>query len=122
MLLVFSAATATFALCFIWTHSLRSLVAISILFGFSTGGIVPLASATVAQITPDMGHVGLRIGAMMAICSAGILSGGPITGAIKDATNDWAGVFITCAAVVMGGSVMLLGVRIFFQRPRTLVF
>ncbi|KAM3499936.1 hypothetical protein MY10362_006844 [Beauveria mimosiformis] len=56
-------------LCFAWATTLPTLVVVSLLFGFSSGGIVPLGSALVAQTTPDMGYIGLRIGAMMAICS-----------------------------------------------------
>ncbi|KAM3528934.1 hypothetical protein MY4038_005642, partial [Beauveria bassiana] len=76
-------------LCFAWAATLPTLVVVSLLFGFSSGGIVPLGSALVAQTTPDMGYIGLRIGAMMAICSVGTLAGGPAAGAIQDATRDW---------------------------------
>ncbi|KAM3511871.1 hypothetical protein MY11210_004489 [Beauveria gryllotalpidicola] len=116
MLLLISTLTSVATLCFVWAATLPTLIVFSLLFGFSSGGIVPLGSACVAQTTPDMGYIGLRIGAMMAICSVGTLAGGPATGAIKDATHDWARVFIFCAAVTMMGTVMLLPIRMIFTK------
>ncbi|EJP64876.1 monocarboxylate transporter [Beauveria bassiana ARSEF 2860] len=69
ILLLVSTLTSVATLCFAWAATLPTLVVVSLLFGFSSGGIVPLGSALVAQTTPDMGYIGLRIGAMMAICS-----------------------------------------------------
>ncbi|TQV92910.1 monocarboxylate transporter [Cordyceps javanica] len=116
MLLVISALTSIATLCFVWATALPTLVIFSLLFGFSSGGIVPLGSACVAQTTPDMGYIGLRIGVMMAICSVGTLAGGPATGAIKDATQQWGGVFIFCAALVMTGTCVLFTIRMLFKK------
>ncbi|KAJ6780197.1 hypothetical protein PWT90_04457 [Aphanocladium album] len=116
VLLLISTLTAVATTCFIWATTLPTLIVFSLLFGYSSGGIVPLGSAAVAQTTPDMGYIGLRIGTMMAICSVGTLAGGPVTGAIKDATHDWARVFIFCAAVIMAGTSMLFVVRMVFRK------
>lgn len=112
ILLLISTLTSVATLCFAWAATLPTLMTVSVLFGFSSGGIVPLGSALVAQTTPDMGFIGLRIGAMMAICSVGTLAGGPAAGAIKDATDDWTRVFIFCASVTMMGIFLLLPLRI----------
>lgn len=111
MLILISVLTSLATFCFISAKTLATLIAFSILFGFSSGGIVPLGSACVAQTTPDMGHLGLRIGTMMAISSIGTLTGGPATGAIKAATDAWPGVFIFCGAVTMAGAGMLCAIR-----------
>lgn len=111
MLLLISTLTSVASLCFTWATTLPTLIVFSLLFGFSSGGIVPLGSAAVAQTTSDMGHIGLRIGTMMAICSMGVLAGGPVSGAIRDSTHDWVRVFIFCAAVVMTGTTILFAVR-----------
>ncbi|EGX95934.1 monocarboxylate transporter, putative [Cordyceps militaris CM01] len=92
------------------------LIVFSLLFGFSSGGVVPLGSACVAQTTPDMGYIGLRIGVMMAICSAGTLAGGPAAGAIKDATGEWGGVFVFSSAVTMSGTAILFVTRMIFSK------
>lgn len=91
-------------------------------FGLFSGGLVPLGSACVAQTTPDMGHIGLRIGAMMAFCSVGALAGGPISGAIRDHFHDWAGVFGFSSSLTLIGAFLLLGVRIVWQPQMTIKF
>ncbi len=116
MLLVISTLTSVSTLCFIWALTLPTLIAFSVLFGFSSGGIVPLGSACVAQTTPDMGHLGLRIGAMMAISAVGTLAGGPATGAIKDATGAWPGVFMFCAGVTLAGTGILFAIRMVSEK------
>lgn len=116
MLLLISTFTGVSTLAFVWATTLPIMVILSVLFGFSSGGIIPLGSVCVAQTTPDMGHIGFRIGTMMAICSIGSLAGGPATGAIKIRTNQWAPVFIFCASVTLVGTGMLFVARVVFQR------
>ena len=79
-----------------------------VLFGLFSGGLVPLVSACVAQTTPDMGHIGLRIGVMMAICSIGALGSGPLSMVILHNTQSWAG------ALAFGASISLLGAMSIF--------
>ena len=112
MLILISILTSLATFSFISAKTLTTFIVFSVLFGFSSGGIVPLGSACVAQTTPDMGHLGLRIGTMMAISSIGTLAGGPATGAIKGATHAWPGVFIFCGAVTMAGAGILCAVRV----------
>lgn len=116
MLLIVSTLTSIATLCFVWSKTLSFLIVFSLLFGFSSGGVVPLGSACVAQTTPDMGYIGLRIGVMMAICSAGTLAGGPAAGAIKDATGEWGGVFVFSSAVTMSGTAILFVTRMIFSK------
>lgn len=97
--------------------SLKGMIAFAVLFGVFSGGLVPLGSACVAQTTPDMGHIGLRIGVMMAICSLGALGGGPISGVIKDGPGGWVGVHCFSASVSLLGSFLLILVR-FLWEPR----
>ncbi|KAL8857826.1 MAG: hypothetical protein Q9178_005582 [Gyalolechia marmorata] len=47
------------------------IIIFSILYGFFSGGLISLQSACVAQITPDISMIGLRIGLLMAVCSLG---------------------------------------------------
>lgn len=96
--------------------TLSTMIAFALLFGLFSGGLIPLGSACVAQTTPDMGHIGLRIGFMMAFASFGALSGGPASGAIKDATGSWFAVHAFSASITLLGSLMLLGVRLWWQQ------
>lgn len=63
-------------------HTAAELTAFAVLFGIFSGGLVPMGSACVAQTTPDMGHIGLRIGVMMACCAVGALGGAPLSVAL----------------------------------------
>ena len=72
---------------------------------------MPLGSACVAQTTPDMGHIGLRIGVMMAISSVGALGGGPLSGIIKQHAG-WVCVHLFTATVCILGSACLFAVKV----------
>ncbi|KJK83048.1 hypothetical protein H634G_01176 [Metarhizium anisopliae BRIP 53293] len=69
-------------LWWIQVHTAAELTAFAVLFGIFSGGLVPMGSACVAQTTPDMGHIGLRIGVMMACCAVGALGGAPLSVAL----------------------------------------
>ncbi|KAF4509486.1 hypothetical protein G6O67_003657 [Ophiocordyceps sinensis] len=102
----------------IWMTSLGAMIVFGILFGLLSGGLVPLGSACVAQTTPDMGHIGLRIGIMMAISSVGALSGGPLSGLLKG-DSSWESVHCFAAGVALVGALLLFSVRI-WHRPYVL--
>lgn len=103
----------TSMLIFCWTEmaSFAGQVVFSILFGFPSGGLIPLGAACVAQTTPDLSRIGLRIGAMMAICSTGTLASGPISGVLRDGENGWTGVHCFSGATVLLGVVILILAR-----------
>ncbi|KAL7942439.1 major facilitator superfamily domain-containing protein [Trichoderma barbatum] len=114
---LFIMGVLTAAVTFSWgaITTLSGMMAFAVLFGLFSGGLIPLGSACVAQTTPDMGHIGLRIGFMMAFASVSALSGGPASGAIKDATTSWFAVFSFSASLTLCGALMLLGVRLWWQ-------
>lgn len=123
MLLAVTSLTGIATVCWSATSTLPAIMAISLMFGFSSGGIVPLGSACIAQLTPPnmMHHMGLRIGTMMTICSTGMLVGGPVSGIIKDQTKHWTGVFLFTGAEILLGLAVLFSVRMVASR-RVLVF
>ncbi|KAL7786644.1 major facilitator superfamily domain-containing protein [Trichoderma ceciliae] len=118
VLFVMGVLTAAITFCWVTMTSLRAMIAFAVLFGLFSGGLIPLGSACVAQTTPDMGHIGLRIGFMMAFASFGALSGGPASGAIKDSTGSWFAVHSFSASITLLGALMLLGVRLWWQPLR----
>ncbi|KAK4063294.1 uncharacterized protein Triagg1_9560 [Trichoderma aggressivum f. europaeum] len=115
VLFIMGVLTAVITFCWGAMTTLSGMMAFAVLFGLFSGGLIPLGSACVAQTTPDMGHIGLRIGFMMAFASFSALSGGPASGAIKDATTSWFAVFSFSAALTLLGALMLLGVRLWWQ-------
>ncbi|PHH79144.1 hypothetical protein CDD83_3895 [Cordyceps sp. RAO-2017] len=103
----------------IWMTSLAALIAFAVLFGVFSGGLVPLGSACVAQTAPDMNHIGLRIGAMMAVTSVGALGAGPVSGTLRDSAGGWVAVHSFAASLSMLGAMMLFAVRCWYK-PRLL--
>ncbi|KAM0248645.1 hypothetical protein ACHAQJ_009387 [Trichoderma viride] len=118
VLFVMGVLTAVITFCWSAMTTLSSMIAFTLLFGLFSGGLIPLGSACVAQTTPDMGHIGLRIGFMMAFASFSALSGGPASGAIKDATTTWFAVHSFSASLTLLGALMLFGVRLWWQPLR----
>lgn len=110
--------TAGITFCWVAMTTLSSMIAFTLLFGLFSGGLIPLGSACVAQTTPDMGHIGLRIGFMMAFASFSALSGGPASGAIKDATTTWVSVQTFSASLTLLGALMVFGLRLWLQPLR----
>ncbi|GFP52666.1 MFS-type transporter pynF [Trichoderma asperellum] len=118
VLFVMGVLTAAITFCWVAMTTLSSMIAFTLLFGLFSGGLIPLGSACVAQTTPDMGHIGLRIGFMMAFASFSALSGGPASGAIKDATTSWFSVQSFSAALTLLGAMMIFGLRLWLQPLR----
>jgi len=115
-----------------------AIISFSILYGISSGGLISLQSACVAQITPDTRTIGIRIGIMMAICSFGYvqfnlasimrnldifystnspcfraLTGSPIGGAliVRD-SGGFTGLINFSAIILIGGAALVLCSRI----------
>ncbi|KAF4595145.1 Tubulin gamma chain [Ophiocordyceps camponoti-floridani] len=106
-------------LWWIWMQSVSQMVVFAVLFGLFSAGLVPLGSACVAQTTPDMGRIGLRIGVMMAVCSIGALAGGPVSGLLRESTAGWPSVHLFSASLSLLGALLLSAVRLWHQ-PRLL--
>ncbi|KAK2016346.1 major facilitator superfamily transporter [Colletotrichum eremochloae] len=97
---------------FRFTHDLPGLIAISIAYGFISGGMVSLPPATIANLTDDLSEYGTRMGMGYTIASFGALVGNPIGGAAQrpqgDGTADVQREFQ--GTWVFGGGVMLAAV------------
>lgn len=117
MLLVMATTTVILIFCWIVMRNLAAQVIFALLFGFCSGGLIPLGSACVAQTTHDLGHIGLRIGAMMLISSVGTLIGGPISAKILGSGTAWGAMDSFAGALVFLGCVVLLIAR-FMCTPR----
>ncbi|KAL0783656.1 hypothetical protein CaCOL14_001562 [Colletotrichum acutatum] len=68
---------------FRFATDLPGLIAISILYGFVSGGMVSLPPATIANLTDDLSEYGTRMGMGYTIASFGALIGNPIGGAAQ---------------------------------------
>lgn len=120
-----AAITAGLILCWIKMTSFGAMVVFAILFGLFSGGLIPLGSTCVAQITPDMGHIGLRLSVMMALCSIGTFCGGPVSGALLDISPGMDGyfaVFIFTSLTTLSGAIMLFIARLIWGAKGNMIF
>jgi MFS family permease len=91
------------------SSSPSSLVAYSALFGFSSGALVSLFPACVAQISP-MEQIGVRTGVMFGIVSLACLIGSPIGGQLLEEDPSFRSLQAFSGATMVGGSVLFAGV------------
>ncbi|KAB8068905.1 major facilitator superfamily domain-containing protein [Aspergillus leporis] len=90
-----------------------AIIVFSTLYGIFSGGLISLQSPCIGQITPDHSIIGVKIGLMMELCSAGGLTGSPIAGALLTANHgQWYGFIDFCASILTGGAVVTIASRI----------
>ena len=92
-----------------------ALVAVSIVYGFLSGGVIIIPGPTLADLSPSSTEMGVRLGLAYLVAAFGGLVGNPLSGAIKgdgkSAVQNFSGVW-WCAAVIMGlGVVALVATR-----------
>ncbi|KAF7349864.1 MFS general substrate transporter [Mycena venus] len=102
------AAIVTYAWPF--ATSLRSLVAVSIIYGFSSGIFVGLQAVPLIHMG-DMSDVGRRTGTLFSILAISALAGPPISGAIASATGDYKAVGYYAGSAMMVAIGILIYVR-----------
>lgn len=70
---------------FLWRFAidLNGFLAITVIYGFVSGGMISLPPAIIANLTGDMSEVGARIGLSYTIAAFGALVGNPIAGAAR---------------------------------------
>ena len=117
VLIAMTLITSIIILCWGLMENLVSLMTFSLAYGFASGGLMPLASACVVQLSPDLEHTGLRIGIILAWCSVGVLVSGPLTGILWEKYRDELAVqWFTGGATLLGG-VILIATR-FWAKPQ----
>jgi MFS family permease len=96
-------------------QTFSSLVAVSIVYGFLSGGVIIIPGPTITDLSPGSAEMGVRLGLAYLVAAFGGLVGNPISGAVKgtgkDAAKNFSGVW-WCAAAIMGlGVVALVATR-----------
>ncbi len=109
---------------FRFAHDLPGLIAISVLYGIISGGMISLPPGIIANLSPKPGEIGARMGLAYSIAAFGALVGNPIAGAClrpsgtsqADVQREYQGTWI------FGGAFMLLStacvVLTYYLRPK----
>jgi len=84
----------------------RSLIAVAIVYGFSSGAYVGLILAPIMHLG-GTGDVGRRVGLTTTCLAFGALAGPPISGAINDATGGFMFVGIYAGTMIMLSVVLM---------------
>lgn len=95
---------------------LPGLVAISIVYGFVSGGMVSLPPATIANLTDDLSEYGTRMGMGYTITSFGALIGNPIGGAaqrpqgntVLDVQKEFQGTWIFAGGFMLAAFISMV--------------
>ncbi|MCJ1247159.1 hypothetical protein MMC30_004371 [Trapelia coarctata] len=74
---------------FVWIAATTqpSLIAVSVLYSFFSGGLMALPPAVIVFLAPNLQKLGTLIGMAFSAASLGVLIGSPIAGAILDAQS-----------------------------------
>lgn len=101
-------------LCMLVVTNKGGMVVEAIFAGFFSGVVVALPPVCFRMLTEDKSMIGTRIGQGFAIAGAGLLIGGPSSGAILGAHEplNWTGLWVYGGVAGCVGGVILLAVRI----------
>lgn len=93
----------------------NGLVAISIVYGFLSGGVIIIPGPTITDLTPNKAEIGVRLGLAYLVAAFGGLLGNPAAGAIKGqgkgAVENFKGVWFFAVGVMSVGAVALVVTR-----------
>lgn len=90
-------------------HNLAGVVAFTILYGITSGGVVTVSSAAIMNLSPDMSRLGTGLGMAFTLAGIGVLVGTPIAGAIFGhftRTRWLAGMGYSAGGLVLGSAFM----------------
>jgi MFS family permease len=113
-MIVMSGLSAILVLAFwIPARDNASIIAFTVLYGFSSGGFVSLPPALIAQIS-DVREIGTRTGTLLATAAIGTLTGNPIGGALVPdvAHGDYWHMQLFAGLMMAVGTVLFLFARV----------
>lgn len=94
-------------------HTLSGLIAICLVYGFLSGGVIIIPGPTIANLSPNNAEMGVRLGLAYLVAAFGGLLGNPISGAVKghdtDTVRNFSSVWF-CGAGIMATGFLALNV------------
>ncbi|KAH4956531.1 hypothetical protein HBI78_201700 [Parastagonospora nodorum] len=101
--------------CLPLAQTQSSLIAISVVYGFLSGGVIIIPGPTITELSPTNTEIGVRLGLAYLVASFGGLLGNPLTSLIKgdskNAVQNFNGVWFCAAAVMAVAAVALVATR-----------
>ncbi|KAH8430942.1 MCT family MFS transporter [Aspergillus melleus] len=94
--------------CWLRITSHGGMIVFSVLFGFFSGTVISLFTATIAMTAPQPNQIGSYMGMALGVLSVAGLTGTPITGAMINKYGNYE------AAIIFAGVASLLGASIIF--------
>ncbi|OOF89864.1 hypothetical protein ASPCADRAFT_212429 [Aspergillus carbonarius ITEM 5010] len=116
----FNSLTASSAICGIlilsWLaiKSLAGMIVFAILFGFFSGAVVGLFTATIAVTAPRPNVIGSYMGMALGVLSLASLTGTPITGAMINSYGDFEAAFVFAGVCALLGSGVVFVGRVYW--------
>jgi MFS family permease len=96
-------------------QTFASLVAVSIVYGFLSGGVIIIPGPTITDLAPSSSEIGVRLGLAYLVAAFGGLLGNPVSGAIKGSGKgvvmNFSGVWWSAAIIMALGVVALVATR-----------
>lgn len=92
-------------------HSMASVAVIATSYGVFSGGVVAMMGPLLSHLTPEISHIGARMGMMFAIAGIGSLVGAPICGAFLTSHYIWWKAVIFAGSVASGGCFMFASMQ-----------
>lgn len=96
-------------------QSLSGLIAICLVYGFLSGGVIIIPGPTIADLSPNNADMGVRLGLAYLVAAFGGLLGNPVSGAVKghgtDAVHNFSSVWFCGAGIMAAGFLALIVTR-----------
>ncbi|KAI1632183.1 major facilitator superfamily domain-containing protein [Biscogniauxia mediterranea] len=92
-------------------ENLGELIVFALLYGLFSGGITSLPQSAIVAMTPDMSHLGTRMGMASVLIGLAVLIRNPIAGAILRNSSDtasWRGLMAFTMTTLLASSVLYL--------------
>ncbi|KAG2049984.1 MFS general substrate transporter [Suillus hirtellus] len=99
-------------------HSAASVAVIAASYGVFSGGVVAMMGPVISVLTPEISHIGARMGIAFAIAGIGSLLGAPICGAFLTSHYIWWKAAIFAGSVATGGCIMFVSMRFIVEMRR----
>ncbi|KAG1876820.1 major facilitator superfamily domain-containing protein [Suillus tomentosus] len=99
-------------------HSAASVAAIAASYGVFSGGVVAMMGPVISVLTPEISHIGARMGIAFAIAGIGSLLGAPICGAFLTSHYIWWKAVIFAGSVATGGCIMFVSMQFILEMRR----